>query len=105
MTCSTFLHYNPESLWHGILFLSSNFNSEELPTALLSIALVYLFQTKEKKLWIMLQLSSVHSLWNQVHTLSGIFYVVLLRSCCFILVNLPLWYLSTLRWVHDSHCD
>lgn len=80
MTRSIFLHYNPESLWHGIIFLSSNFNSEELPTALLSIALVYLFQAKEKKLWTMLQLSSVHSLWNQVHTLSGIFYVVLLKE-------------------------
>lgn len=72
MTCSIFLHCNPESLWHGILFLFSNFNSEELLTALLSIALVYIFQTKKKKLWIMLQLSCVHSLGNQVHTLQYI---------------------------------
>lgn len=50
-----------------VLQFQCNTSSEELLTALPWIALVYLIQTKENRLWIMLQLSSASSRAQQAH--------------------------------------
>lgn len=83
VTCSTISHYNLDSWWHRNFVLQFQCNSELL-TALPWIPLVYLFQSKEKKLRIIFNFL-VFAPLHQVRCLSltQSVYTVLPGSCCF----------------------